>query len=569
MKMAKNILSLVLALIIAAGALVMPAFAADDAEEQYKVGDTVKFGSYPQTEIKLIDTSKITDEAELKKAEEANTKTANLLTDLNNAAKSKEWIDYNYFEGDGAWKNGKMAAKEGIMKYVDVDLIDATAKTKVKYRGVKIDRYRPDFTGYKSSDKNSYQDDNGYKAGNVYWFRFDPLEWIICSISRTSKGATVGYMICKNIIDAQAYQNYVQNTDYNSTKINGEYYTKPNTFKDSKEVLHYYFANNYYYSTIREWLNKDFCNTAFAGKVEYSSIMNNEKNCIEILTVNNSSEFSSFSSKNSADRVFLPSKAEATGIIKSSDRKAQSSDYAKAQGLWIDEDVHLSYWRLRTAGEHSSAACFVNPNGNVAVNNDVDFTCSGIRPAINLNLPIHDHNNYKSEFTYDSSSGKKIQTCKVCGKILSDEDVVVPYTHAEVRIDKNPTGKTKTVRYGQKMRIDAEVDNVPGGTKLVCYYGDGTETKMPTGSALIGYVDFSTEAKKGTHSFTTEKLKSSQTDKNKIIVKIFNTDGSLFIDKVDGLQKLDTETIKVNGGIIWRIIDFIRTLLGRESIAHN
>ena len=567
MKMAKNILSLVLALVIAAGALVMPAFAADDTEDSYKVGDTVKFGSYPQTQIKTIDTSKITDEKKLEEAEKANAKTTKLLADLNAAANGKTWTDYNYFEGDGAWKNGNMKAKEGIMKYVDVPLYDAESKTTIKYRGVKILNYRPDFTGYKSDAKNSYQDDNGYTAGKVYWFRFDPIEWVICDISRTAKGATVGYMICKNIIDAQSYQNFVKNTN-DDGKINGEYYSDK-YYTDTNGKKHYYYANNYYHSTIRTWLNGTFCDTAFSQYVEYSSIMNLEKKCIEVLSVNNSSEFKDFSSSTSADRVFLPSKAEATGTIGSSLRKTESTDYAKAQGLWIDEDVHLSYWRLRTAGEHSSAACFVNPNGNVAVNNDVDFTCSGIRPAINLNLPIHDHDNYKSEFTYDPASGKKIQTCKVCGKILNDEPVVVPYTHAEVRIVNNPSGKTKTIRYGQKMRIDAEVDNVPGGTKLVCYYGDGTETRVPSNSVIIGSVDFQAEAKKGTYSFTTEKLKSSKQDKNKIVVKIFNSDGSLFVDTVDNLTKYDFETIKVKGGIIWIIVDVIRTLIGRESIAHN
>lgn len=171
------------------------------AEKIYSVGDTVEFGSYPQSEVtdsKLI--SKLTSKA----------------------GSTDKWISYNYYI------NSKQS---DFMKYKDISYKGE------KYRGVYFSSYRPDRTSYSSSEDYSYQDDNGFYTSDIYWFRYEPVSWTVFD-------ADAGFIVSNLVLDSQEYYD-----SYSDRTIDG------------KTV----YSNNWEYSNIRKWLNDDFYNTAFTA----------------------------------------------------------------------------------------------------------------------------------------------------------------------------------------------------------------------------------------------------------------------------------------------------------------
>ena len=293
----------------------------------------ISFGSYPQSEV--------TD--------------STLLSALN--SKSKTWVSYGYYSGTG-YSDGQMTAKD-YMKYADVTYNGN------KYRAVTFSSYRPYFTADTSSS-GTYQDDNGYTTNTVYWFKYEPLKWRVLD--------STGLVICEKIIDSQAYNNYWLKYDNKNGDSYDDYYGNP-----SKT----YYANNYANSSIREWLNDDFYNTAFTSS---------EKNKIKTTTLDNSAYsgyYSKYDSASTNDKVFLLSTYEATNsnyFEYYTARKAQSSNYAKCQGLYVHIENKRSYWHLRSASDASCFAFSIDYDGYVGDHYGIGYTAGGVRPALTLNL---------------------------------------------------------------------------------------------------------------------------------------------------------------------------------------
>ena len=375
----KSALSLLLCMIMVFGAVAVGGdgigelFNGGKAEAaEYSVGDIITFGSYPQSEV-----TKKNDSATYAKLEAA----------------SKNWVSYKYYSGDGSY--GSM--KQGDwMEYADMDINgDGTND----YRAVRFTQYRPKYTYYSSSSDDSYQDDNGYTINNIYYFKYEPLKWQVLD-------PTNGLVLSKSIIDSQAYSNtvYENGTDaYGETAYwNNASYTK--------------YANDYATSSIRKWLNEDFYNTAFTSA---------QKQNILPTTLDNkaySTYFSQFDSASTIDNIFLLSGSEAQNASYgfpagyTSARKAMGTDYAKAQGLWVASNK-CSSWRLRSAGDYSNDACLATHDGHVSRISSVDYTGSGVRPALRLSnlasdifesdLKIMTYNVYcKNEKVKDASTGK-------------------------------------------------------------------------------------------------------------------------------------------------------------------
>ena len=280
----KRILSTVLVAVMLIGIAPMggidlaPKASAKDISS-YSVGDTITYGSYPQ--------SKVTDSALISKIEAAGEKYV--------------WCDYNYYAGTGSWSDGNMKPVDGMMLYKDIPYGGD------KYRAVKINQYRPFYTGYTSS--NTYQDDNGYYTGNVYYFKYEPLTWRVLDPSE-------GYVMCNQIIDSQAYQSFIY---YNVS----QYY-------NSKGCANY--ASDWVTSSLRQWLNNSFYNTAFTVE---------ERNQIGTSHLENKSGYSStFDSADTYDKIFPISYYDAInsayGFNSDSDaydtaRQLKGTDYAKCQ----------------------------------------------------------------------------------------------------------------------------------------------------------------------------------------------------------------------------------------------
>lgn len=303
------------------------------------VGDIITFGSYPQSEV-----TKESDSATYAKLEAA----------------SKNWVSYGYYSGNGS--HGSMEPRDW-MEYADIDINGDGAND---YRAVRFTLYRP-YRTISSSD-NSYQDGNGYTINNIYYFKYEPLKWQVLD-------PTKGLVLSKSIIDSQAYSNTIYKNGHdaygNRAYWNNASYTK--------------YANDYATSSIRKWLNEDFYNTAFTS---------DQKQNILPTTLDNSAhstDYSRYDSVSTTDNVFLLSYSEAqnasygfTNNTSSTEtRKAVGTDYAKAQGLYVNSN-ECSNWRLRSAGYLSYRACKVNYDGYVYNYDDVDCTYSGVRPALRL-----------------------------------------------------------------------------------------------------------------------------------------------------------------------------------------
>lgn len=337
----KKLLSLILVAIMLVTS--MPIAMAQDST--YKVGDIIQFGSYPQ--------SKVTDEA--------------LVAELNAIAPEWDnWTSYGYYIGNnniGSMQQGDW------MRYTDVQY-DGDV-----YRGVKFIKYRPNNT--MGIPTLAEQIENGYYINTVYWFKFEPIKWRILD-------PQTGLVLCETIIDSQPYSNTIY---YDS--ITKEYY-------NDSDYMNY--ACDYESSSIREWLNYNFYQTAFNDN-ERSTIFVKELNNDGYYTSIEVSGYDELDGDETIDKVFLLSykdiinknyKFDPVSNNLDNARRAKGSDYAKSQGLFVGTNssyIGNSNWLLRTAGSSSSYSCSVIYPGYSYTNYNVNSTIYGVRPALYLSLP--------------------------------------------------------------------------------------------------------------------------------------------------------------------------------------
>ena len=293
--------------------------------------NTVLFGSYPQS---IVEDEYLIDELNM---------VAGALPSNGNP---QAWTDCNYaflgYEGSYMW-------------YIDI------VKNGEKYRGVYFVANRPICVtdGYQGDFQNS----NGYYKSTVYWFKYEPISWTFFD-----RGDGTALLISDLIIDSQ------------------EFYTDFETrYGDSGKSI---YSNNYEYSHIREWLNDNFYNTAFDSL---------QKRLIAQVTVDNSinsikGTSNNYVCNNTEDKVFLLSYSEALsdayGFSSEEERKKKSTDYAKCQGVLVDEDGY-SEWFLRSPDGSSHKYVYaIFCNGKMSGDNAfplADATCKGTVPALIIN----------------------------------------------------------------------------------------------------------------------------------------------------------------------------------------
>ena len=135
MKTGKRALALLLSLLLVMSAVAL-AGTAVSADDSYAVGDTLFYGTYPQ--------SRVTDEE--------------LLSRLEPELMEEEWTSFDYYSGNNTEANGAMKAGD-FMLWQDIVL------SGVKYRAVRIDSYRPIYTA----------DDNTLSASLVRLEKIVPI----------------------------------------------------------------------------------------------------------------------------------------------------------------------------------------------------------------------------------------------------------------------------------------------------------------------------------------------------------------------------------------------------------
>ena len=347
-KIWKRTLSILLVIIMMGGAAPLSVHASTKTIGEYKQGDLVEFGWYPQSEVK----------------------DAELIAALN--ATGGDWISYGYYTGTGDWDDGKMQPSD-YMQYRDVLLGD------VKYRGVQFSKYRPRVTGHTSSASNTYtyeypeweltsignvcfQYRNGYTTGNVYWFRYEPLQWRVFD-------PDVGLVLCESIIDSQPYNNYILSS---GTDEHGH-----TAYWGDADKTHY--AINYAESSLRQWLNREFYNMAFSPAQQAiieSTSLGNSAWCIgggnHIIY-----------SASTTDKVFLLSSNDLApfhDLIMGMPRFRLITEYAACQGTMRGSGEWWLFW-LRDCRPSNDPWGSTYDSFYAPIRTDV-----GVNPALKLNL---------------------------------------------------------------------------------------------------------------------------------------------------------------------------------------
>ena len=296
----------------------------------------IYFGSYPQTKVEdngLIAT----------------------LSEMSGSRPVKgnrgKWTDFGYYLNNEV---------DEYMWYIDVDFDQA------KYRGIYFTSNRP---AYNKSDSSwNYQKDNGYEVEQLYWFKWEAIEW---RILKKSNGEA--YLMSNFILDSQPYYD----SRYDRT-INGETVT----------------ANNYKESDIRKWLNDTFFEWAFD---EY------EQSFVKNTIVDNSADTTGiidneYACESTEDRVFLLCYEDVVNVeygfnatAKTMDkaRALKNTDYARAQSICNNDrlpgSIGNSDWWLRSPNDSRSNARKVQFTGMIG-GNSVEVNFIGVVPAINLQL---------------------------------------------------------------------------------------------------------------------------------------------------------------------------------------
>ncbi|MBR0509774.1 MAG: hypothetical protein IJJ85_06615, partial [Clostridia bacterium] len=290
---------------------------------------TVSFGSYPQT--------RVTDPATISALD----------------AVGKIWQSYGYYSGSG-FLNGAGALDGSMQSGSWMRYADLTSNGQ-KYRAVTFDVARPAET-FRPADGSTgeTQAQNGYESGKTYYFKYEPLQWVVTDEEQ-------GTLLCKSLIDAQAYQNTVYTASSWSTHYQSSAQTE--------------YANDYANSSLRQWLNSDFYNTAFTPE---------EKELLGARRLDNSAmprtshRELNYNSLETVDKVYLPSYTEAQFLFGNA---GKGTDYAKCQGLEVTSSGRSAWW-LRSPGTTSFNAAYVKSNGTAQTAEAVYRTTVGVRPAV-------------------------------------------------------------------------------------------------------------------------------------------------------------------------------------------
>lgn len=387
----------------------------------YKVGDIIQFGSYPQSEVK----------------EES------LIAELNALAPDWDnWISYNYYTGIGGYDTNVGKAEFGSMEQGDWMRYTDITYNGNKYRGVKFTQYRPQSTThkfYENYENHSRQYYNGYYTNTIYWFVFESIKWRVLDTN-------TGLIMSETIIDSQPYNN----TIYYQSGVGSTYcYFNDSPYK--------HYSSDYENSSIRKWLNDNFYNTAFTDS---------EKNRINTTTLNNDGYYTSkgltgyekLDSNETVDKIFLISYNEAINnnfnFNEGLDiaKRACGSDYAKSQGLLVHKGNTYndggSYWLLRSPGNNSSACCIVHYDGRIMNYLSSCYTEHGIRPALYINDNIIEHQHIYNSVVIKptcTNEGYTYYICECGDSYVDDYTDIINHKHIS-EITTQPTHLTEGVQ---------------------------------------------------------------------------------------------------------------------------
>ncbi len=297
-------------------------------------GERIKFGTYPQSEVK----------------------DAALLSELRAIDFSGKWISYGYASKTGTQPKDTTDFGDIGMAYSDFSYKGAS------YRAVKFPQYR-----------SNSQYNNGYTSGEVYFFKFEPLTWIVYFVGPDFGNADQLFvLLSEKTIDAQPFiESTFTGTDGCSKSFkqyNGEYYD----------------SNHFLLSSVADFLNGPFYNTAFdstqKGKMDSWNASNRSDStsyqCVDMGTCKMPvtllhEEYLS---------IYAPYNTDRSANV---NRIGTPTDYAKIQGLDTTTDIK-NHWMLLDATANSTHILGVRNDGSISSQHATRDDTGGIRPLILL-----------------------------------------------------------------------------------------------------------------------------------------------------------------------------------------
>lgn len=317
------------------------------SEGPIKEKELYYFGNYPQ--------SKVTDEAELETLRP-------LVSTLPNSANPNSWTNYSWYISSKLYNN--------VAWYKDLDINNDSI---YDYRAIYYTFYRPFNATFDSSTSNTYQDDHGYYTNTVFFFRYEPIEWMVLSNKDNEK-----FLVSNKIIDNNEYAFYSSKDLQNKTDYQGNHASV--------------YPNNYKYSTLRTFLNTKFYDSAFT---------NEEKTLINTTTVDNSLYSSAYPSnpyicEDTNDKVFAPSSREMllndngfhiSPVYKDENKALLVTDYATAMGCYKNtgsQNKGGGAFYARTPEYNSSITIRAIYASGTANGYYLGIVTQGIVPAIKL-----------------------------------------------------------------------------------------------------------------------------------------------------------------------------------------
>lgn len=299
----------------------------------------IEYGFYPQT---LVD-------------DDIKTQLASYVDELPTEDDSKTWTSYGYYDDD---------VVSNYMWYKDIDINNDGF---MDYRGVYFTKYRGgtiSSTAYSSGSAITNNDiyKNGYRSGEVYWFSYDAIVWDIVD----DAGAGDKRIVSRYVLDAQEW--YLNSAD------------RP-------DGLNTIYANNYKYSSIREWLNKD--NGFYYTVFDIFRQKNNTLNATDNSLASTGKTSNDYVCEDTVDKVYLLSTKEFNNYLKNTSiKQGRPTAYAQIQGAYVQDgtgsSAGYSVYYLRTPNTSKTSCIYVGTGGGTGQNGVSNI--QGIRPAIDMML---------------------------------------------------------------------------------------------------------------------------------------------------------------------------------------
>ena len=215
-------------------------------------------------------------------------------------------------------------------------------------------------------DEYEFSDESIIKDRETYYFKVEPIKWrVFAQLGLTGDFKTI-YLVSEVILDSTAF---LGETEYLEDPTDGNFYNVENG------VL----ANNWAYSALREWMNGEFYDKAFAELTDEQEAMIIERDVSEVCDV--------YDENNSKEKVFALSYEQAEKLVM---LNAIVSDYARCRGTWMSvypEFYGNGRWWLSTPGDKSYRACYVSDHTSVSASGEsLGSTFMGVRPAIMMTV---------------------------------------------------------------------------------------------------------------------------------------------------------------------------------------